>query len=85
MGARQASATYTFARPGTYPVVVRVTDAAGNVGTDTLLVRAGNARPQVRIAAANTSFFWEKKPFSYTVNVTDPGAAKVDPKRIRVF
>lgn len=85
VGARQASAAFTYTQPGTYPAVVRVTDAAGNVGADTLMVRVGNARPQVQIAAANTSFFWEKKPFSYAVKVTDPGATKVDPKRIRVF
>jgi cytochrome c len=85
VGARQASASYTYTQPGTYPAVIRVTDAAGNVGTDTLMVRVGNARPDVRITAANTSFFWENKPFRYTVNVTDPGAAKVDPKKIRVF
>lgn len=85
VGAQQATAGHTYTQPGVYPAVVRVTDAAGNASTDTLLVRVGNARPQVQLTAANTSFYWGTKPFAYAVKVADPGAAKIDPKRVRVF
>lgn len=86
VGATQPNAMFTYTRPGTYRAILRVTDQTGQIGTDTVVVRVGNARPNVAITTTdNRSFFWEGKPFTYAVRVTDAEDKTVDPKRIKVF
>ncbi len=86
VGATTPTATHTYTKPGTYKAILKVTDRAGLVGMDTLLVKVGNTKPDVAItSAANKSFFWESKPFAYTVKVNDKEDATVDPKRVKVM
>ncbi|MVM30867.1 carbohydrate-binding protein [Spirosoma sp. HMF4905] len=86
VGAQRPMATYTYTQPGVYNAILRATDQKGLVGTDTIVVKVGNAKPEVVIATpGNRSFYWENKPFTYSVNVTDKEDGKVDPKRIKVY
>lgn len=63
---------HTFTQPGSYLVVLKVTDKAGLSDTDTVVVSAGNAPPEVNIVTQNNkSFFWKNKPFRYEVKVRD--------------
>ncbi|MCY7352209.1 MAG: ThuA domain-containing protein, partial [Cytophagaceae bacterium] len=72
VGSTRPAPTYTYNKPGEYKAVVNVTDQNGLVGTDTLVVNVGNARPEVAITTpGNRSFYWEKQPFTYTVRVSD--------------
>lgn len=85
VGATQPMATYTYTQPGVYNAILRVSDQTGLVGADTIVVKVGNAKPDVVIATPdNKSFFWEGKPFTYAVKVTDKEDGKIDPKRIKV-
>ncbi|WP_229311238.1 ThuA domain-containing protein [Larkinella soli] len=86
VGSTKPNAAYTYTRPGIYNAVLKVTDRAGQVGTDTIVVRVGNARPQVTIQTpVNKSFFWPNKPFAYEVKVTDREDARIDPKKVKVY
>jgi cytochrome c len=85
IGATHPNATYTYTQPGVYNAILKVTDQTGLVGMDTISVKVGNAKPDVEITTAdNKSFFWEGKPFTYAVKVTDKEDKKIDPKRIKV-
>jgi cytochrome c len=85
VGATQANTSYTYTQPGVYNAILKVTDQAGTVGMDTIVVKVGNAQPDVAITSpGNKSFFWEGKPFTYAVKVTDKEDKKIDPKRIKV-
>ncbi len=67
-----ATPTVTFAKPGTYNATVRVTDAAGNVATQTMPIRVGNAEPVVDLAVAgNKTFYFPNQPVKYAVKVSD--------------
>jgi cytochrome c len=86
IGSTKPSPTHTYTQNGTYHAILRVTDQAGAVGTDTIVVKVGNARPEVAITTpGNKSFFWEGKPFTYSVKVTDPEDGKIDPKQVKVY
>ncbi|RIV24098.1 PKD domain-containing protein [Fibrisoma montanum] len=86
VGATSANATYTYSQPGVYTAILKVSDQTGLVGMDTVVVKVGNAQPEVAITTTgNKSFFWEGKPFTYSVKVTDKEDAKIDPKRVNVF
>jgi cytochrome c len=79
-------ATYTYTQPGVYNAILKVSDKTGLVGMDTIVVKVGNAKPEVAITTpGNKSFFWTGKPFTYAVKVTDKEDTKIDPKRIKVF
>ncbi len=72
--AKQTTArpTATFTRPGTYPVTLTVTDAAGSTATKTIEIRVGNDEPRVNLAVkGNKSFYFPNKAVQYAVNVTD--------------
>lgn len=76
---------HTFTQPGTYSVVLRVSDKAGQSGTDTVVVSVGNASPEVSILTENNkSFFWKNKPFRYAVTVSDQEDGQPDPDAIAV-
>ncbi|GAB3983645.1 hypothetical protein GCM10028806_57180 [Spirosoma terrae] len=86
VGATQPNATYTYTKPGVYNAIFKVTDQTGLVGMDTILVKVGNAKPEVAITSTgNKSFYWPDKPFTYAVKVTDKEDKKIDPKRIKVL
>lgn len=67
-----ATPTVTFSKPGVYPTTLRVTDAAGNVATQTMEIKVGNEEPKVEVAVAgNRSFYFPEKPVKYSVKVVD--------------
>ncbi|WP_409013915.1 ThuA domain-containing protein [Dyadobacter sp. CY356] len=64
--------TFTYTKPGEYVAVLKVTDSAGNSNTSEVTIKAGNAIPQVEVAIkGNKTFYWNDKPVSYEVNVSD--------------
>lgn len=86
VGATSPHPTHTYTRPGIYNAILQVTDQAGLIGTDTVVVKVGNALPAVSITTPrNKSFFWENKPFPYAVRVSDQEDKKIDPKKVKVY
>jgi len=86
VGASTPSAKYTYTKPGTYRAILKVTDKAGLVGRDTIVVKVGNTAPIVKIASAdNESFIWKGKPFKYNVVVKDKEDKVIDPKRVKLY
>jgi cytochrome c len=68
----QPNPSFTFAKPGIYKPVLKVTDAKGNVATSRLEVKVGNEVPNVDVLVkGNRSFFWDNQPVNYEVKVTD--------------
>ncbi len=85
VGSTKTNPSYTFTQPGVYHVVLRTKDNEGLVGTDTVLVKAGNQVADVKIISANNkSFFWGNKPFKYTVKASDKEDGPINPKDIKV-
>jgi cytochrome c len=82
----EANPRHTFKRVGTYHVILRVTDSHGASSTDTVVVKAGNTRPDVRIVTTdNKSFFWNNKPFRYSVEVADKEDAGAESAEVSLF
>lgn len=76
---------HTFTTPGVYHVVLEVEDQHGRIDSDTVIVKAGNAPPQVTIATSqNKSFFWKDSSFDYTVQVEDEEDGNVNLDDIKV-
>ncbi|HUQ64915.1 MAG TPA: carbohydrate-binding protein [Flavitalea sp.] len=72
--------------PGIYHVVLKATDKKGLSTSDTLLVKAGNTKPNVKITTTvNKSFAWKNKPFTYAVKVSDKEDGKVDLSKVKAF
>ncbi len=72
---------HRYADDGTFTVTVRVTDAAGTVGTDTLIVTVNNVAPTIALSGAASVL--EGSPFVLTLGaVTDPGADHVTSYRV---
>jgi cytochrome c len=79
-------AYHTFTEPGIYKVLLKVSDRKGLSSMDTVVVKAGNTKPDVRIASSgNKSFAWKNKPFKYSVKVSDREDGKVDMTRVKAF
>ncbi|GAA4471088.1 hypothetical protein GCM10023189_60950 [Nibrella saemangeumensis] len=86
LGSTAPNASYTYTQPGVYNAILKVTDQNGLVGMDTLVVKVGNAKPEVAITTTgNKSFFWENKPVSYAVRVSDKEDTRIDPKKVKVY
>lgn len=86
VGSTKPMATHTYTQPGVYNAILKVTDRMGLVGLDTVTVKVGNAKPELAIVTPdNKSFYWENKPFTYAVKVTDKEDKKIDPRRIKVY
>ncbi|UBM58332.1 ThuA domain-containing protein [Marinilongibacter aquaticus] len=80
----QFSFVHTFDKPGHYVIVAKATDKAGASSTDTLVVEAGNAPPNLEIESAhNRSFYWDEDQFPYQVKVQDAEDKKVDNAAIK--
>ncbi|WP_229203993.1 PQQ-dependent sugar dehydrogenase [Dyadobacter alkalitolerans] len=76
---------HTFSKPGTYNVVLTVSDQNGGKGTATTQVKVGNTPPDVTIATkANRSFYWDHSAFDYQVKVSDKEDGNVDQQRVKV-
>ncbi|MCY7349930.1 MAG: ThuA domain-containing protein [Cytophagaceae bacterium] len=66
------TAAFTFAKPGIYKANLKVTDAAGNSGTQTIEVKVGNEVPKLELAVkGNKTFYFDNQPVDYEVKVTD--------------
>lgn len=85
IGSKSPSSSFTYTKPGEYKVILKVTDQKGLTGMDTVLVKAGNSMPEVTILTPNNkSFYWENKPFSYSVKVNDKEDNPVHPKEVKI-
>jgi cytochrome c len=81
----EANPTYTYTTSGNFNAILKVSDDHGLVDTDTVKIIAGNELPKVTITSPNNkSFFWDGKPFVYSVNVHDKEDQQIDSKAIHV-
>jgi cytochrome c len=81
----EASPTYKYNTPGRYNAILKVSDDHGLIDIDTVKIIAGNELPHVAITSPNNkSFFWEGKPFVYSVDVNDKEDKQIDSKAIHV-
>lgn len=63
---------FTFTKPGTYPVRLKVTDPDGQSNETSFQVMVGNALPEISWdIKGNKSFFFEGEPIQYEVSVKD--------------
>jgi cytochrome c len=63
---------HVFTKPGNYKVVLKITDNHGASARDTLIIKAGNTPPKVKILSKiNTSFFWKDQSFPYYIDISD--------------
>ena len=77
------TAAFTFAKPGIYTPVLKITDAAGNTATQTVEVKVGNEVPKVQLAVkGNKTFYFNGQPVAYEVNVTDREDGSLSAKKI---
>ncbi len=69
-------ATYTFTRPGTFTVLVRVRDEDGGVSTvQTFQVTVNNVGPTIAGVDVITQDLFEATPIILTVRASDPGGS----------
>lgn len=74
---------YTFTKPGTYNVVLTVSDQNGGKGTATTEFKIGNTPPEVNIETkANRSFYWDNASFDYNIKVTDKEDGQIQRAKI---
>lgn len=78
--------THTYTKAGIYNAILKISDQHGAVSMDTVLVKAGNEPPKVRlVTSGNTSFFWEGQTFPYTVQVEDAEDGAINPAAVKVY
>lgn len=64
--------TFTFENPGSYNVILTVTDKEGLQSTAAIAIAVGNEPPKVEIEIeGNRSFYWGQPELSYAVKVSD--------------
>ena len=69
---RQANFSHTFAKAGTYHVILEVRDASGAKSRTSTEIRVGNGQPEVTILEpAMGSFFTWEEPIAYRTRVVD--------------
>lgn len=67
-----ANPTFTFTKPGEYTVKLTVKDTHGQSNQETMVIKVGNAQPEVTIQVeGNQTFFFDKQPIQYKVQVKD--------------
>ncbi len=85
VGSSVREPVHTYTKAGVYNAILRVIDQHGAVGADTLVIKVGNAKPQLAVESpSNKSFFWENKPFAYHIKATDKEDGAVDPAQVKV-
>lgn len=81
----QQKLEYTFDKNGVYKAILKVSDPSGAQDQDTVEVNVGNTRPAVTLATPeNQTFFFDKAPFKYAVEVKDSEDGTIDPKNLRI-
>ncbi|HET9736477.1 MAG TPA: ThuA domain-containing protein [Solirubrobacteraceae bacterium] len=79
----EANPQHRYSTAGTYNVVLTVTDEAGQTGTDTVQVVAGNTRPTVELVIPEDGQFADfGETVPYEVRVTDPEDGTIDCNRV---
>ncbi len=69
---KKPNASFTYKKAGIYHPKLTVKDDKGNVSTQTLEIKVGNEPPKVAFEIkGNKSFYWNGKPISYEVKVSD--------------
>lgn len=82
---KNADVDYTFTKNGVFKVILTVTDALGASDTDTVEIKAGNTLPTVSISTTdNSTFFFDKTPFHYTVDIKDNEDTSIDPNNVMI-
>lgn len=81
----QPSVEYIYTKAGEYPLSVQVIDGQmASSGSSSVLITAGNARPDINILLnGNRTFYFPGKPVEYQVQLSDQGA-EVNRKTIYV-
>jgi cytochrome c len=81
----EANPTHQFTEAGTYTVRLTATDSTGKSGTSTVVITAGNTRPQVALTVPVQGgvFNWGDE-IPYTVTVTDPEDTTIDCAKVSV-
>jgi cytochrome c len=75
---------HTFARPGTYNIILTVSDQAGAAGTASTQVKVGNTPPLVKIeTTGNSSFYWDNTAFDYKIHISDKEDTKINTGNIK--
>ena len=63
---------FSFTKPGTYKVILKVSDNQGESATSEIIIKAGNSKPVVNLKIKdNSTFYWDNYLFPYQVKVTD--------------
>lgn len=74
---------YTFQEPGTYNVLLEVTDREGATGKSTIRIEAGNAPPEISFdIEGNRSFFRDRPGLPYRINVYDEEDGEIPDEEI---
>ncbi|RYY34616.1 MAG: PKD domain-containing protein, partial [Sphingobacteriaceae bacterium] len=78
---------YTFQNNGTYKVALKVTDAAGLSGVDSIHVVVGNTKPQIAITTDDNATFFTNvaQKLKYKVEVKDNEDKTIDPKQLTIM
>jgi cytochrome c len=85
-GVTNREMTHTFSTPGTYTVILKVSDNHGETDRDTLIVVAGNEKPVVAIVTShNKSFFWGRDNITYNVKVSDNEDETISKKDVKIY
>ncbi len=72
VAATEKTPTYTFDKPGTYQVMLEVSDRNGKTSSASLPINVGNEPPEVTITVnGNRSFFTDGGSLAYSVAVQD--------------
>ncbi len=80
-----ADVNHTFTKNGVYNVSLNVTDPSGASDVATVAVKVGNTLPTITISTTdNSTFFFDNKPFRYSVAVQDNEDKEIDTKNIVV-
>jgi len=81
-----ADPTHTFTAAGTYEVRLTATDSTGKSSSSTVVIVAGNTRPQVELTVPVQGgvFGWGDQ-IPYTVTVTDPEDVTIDCSKVTVL
>lgn len=76
---------YTFTKNGVFKAILTVTDASGSSDADTVEIKVGNTLPVISISTPdNSTFFFERTPFRYTVNIQDNEDDEIDPANVMI-
>jgi cytochrome c len=81
---KAAHITVTFTSPGTYKALLTVTDLKGAKNSKSVIIKAGNEPPMVRlnVTSGNSSFFFPGKSIAYSVDVIDKEDGSLANKKI---